>query len=557
MIPASDNAERFRDHDVLLRAGLNHIEQGITVFDRELCLVAWNRRFFELLEFPDDLAVVGTPFSAFMRYNAERGEYGDGDVEQLTAERVELARRFTSHYIERTRPNGRIVSVRGEPLPEGGFVTVYTDITDLRRNEQLLSERSHQLEERVHKRTAELIEANKKLRKEIESRKRFEAALAQAKKMESVGRLAGGLAHDFNNILTIIIGNLDSLRKNFEDWDEIMQFIEPATRAARRGADTTRQLLSFARQQPLRPIAVDVKSLVEHMVTLLRHSMGSIETAVATRAARMPLLAQVDPHMLENALMNLAINARDAMPDSGQLKFEIELSRENGDRLLDAPVAAGDYVQISVRDTGSGIDPDLVPHVFEPFVTTKDAQSGSGLGLSMVYGFVKQSHGYIRIESDPGKGTCVILLLPVAEGDVETGEVIAGTRERIKSDGELVLLVEDDEDVRSVVRRQLTDQGYLVVEAPDGQSAKRLVDTLQDVAIVVSDIMMPGGVNGLEVANYTRERRPNIRVVLITGFADWAGFPDAGDPAFPVLKKPFGQSELLDAIAESPNGAGA
>ena len=170
--------------------------------------------------------------------------------------------------------------------------------------------------------------------------------------MESVGRLAGGLAHDFNNILTIIIGNLDSLRKNFEDWDEIMQFIEPATRAARRGADTTRQLLSFARQQPLRPIAVDVKSLVEHMVTLLRHSMGSIETAVATRAARMPLLAQVDPHMLENALMNLAINARDAMPDSGQLKFEIELSRENGDRLLDAPVAAGDYVQISVRDTG-------------------------------------------------------------------------------------------------------------------------------------------------------------------------------------------------------------
>ena len=538
-----------REYDTLMRAGLNHIDQGITVTDCDLRVVAWNRRFFELLEFPEELATVGTPFSAFMRFNAERGEYGPGDVEQLVAERVRLARRFTSHYMERVRPNGQIIAIRGEPLPEGGFVTVYTDVTDVRRTEQMLRERSDELEAGVRQRTAELSDANAKLRKAIESQKRFETALVQAKKMEAVGRLAGGLAHDFNNLLTIIIGNLLSLQKNYEDWDEIMQYLEPAVRATRRGVETTRQLLSFARQQPLRPVPVDVKSLVEHAVTLLRHSMSAIEIAVVTPASSRPLMALVDPHMLENALLNLAINARHAMPNGGSLSFEIEPTREGGHRLLDAPVASGDYVQISVADTGCGIDEALLPQVFEPFVTTKDAQSGSGLGLSMVYGFVKQSGGYVRVESAPGRGTRVTVLLPIATAAGEACDVDDELTEAPRGEGELVLLVEDDEDVRAVLRRQLTEQGYLVVEAPDGHQAKRLIETLRDVAILISDVMMPGGISGFELADFTKACRPDVRIVLISGHADWTGSRADQAGSFPVLRKPFETRDLLNAIA--------
>ena len=538
-----------KEYDTLLRAGVNHIDQGITVTDCDLRVVAWNRRFFELLEFPEELAKVGTPFSVFMRYNAERGEYGLGDVEQLVAERVRLARRFTSHYIERTRPNGQIIAVRGEPLPEGGFVTVYTDVTEMRRTERMLRERSDELEAGVRQRTVELSDANAKLRKAIESQKRFETALVQAKKIEAVGRLAGGLAHDFNNLLTIIIGNLVSLQKNYEDWDEIMQYLEPALRATRRGVETTRQLLSFARQQPLRPVPVDVKSLIEHTVTLLRHSMTAIEIAVVTSASSRPLMALVDPHMLENALLNLAINARDAMPDGGSLSFEIEPTREGGHRLLDAPVAAGNYVQISVVDTGCGIDEALLPKVFEPFVTTKDAQSGSGLGLSMVYGFVKQSGGYVRVESATGRGTRVTVLLPIATGVNETCGADDELPETPRGDGELILLVEDDEDVRTILRRQLTEHGYLVVEAPDGHQAKRLIETLRDVAILISDVMMPGGVTGFELADFTKARRPDVRIVLISGHAEWASARADEHESVPLLRKPIETQDLLRVIA--------
>ncbi len=539
-------------HGTLLRAALDHINQGLTVVDSELRVVVANKRLFELFDFPLELAEPGTPFEAFMRYNAERGEYGPGDPDKLTRERVELARKFRSHYLERTRPNGRIVAVQGEPLPEGGFVTVYSDITEQREHEIELKERSVFLEENVKERTIKLISVNKELRRTIESQKKMESALIQARKMEAVGRIAGGLSHDFNNILTVILGNLGALMEKYKDWEDIADHLQPAIRAARRGAETTRQLLAFARRQPLKPIAVDVKSLITDLVPLLHRSMTEVEIIVAANTDDGRCWAMADPHMLENALLNLAMNARDAMPGGGRLCLEIECVSPEEGRIFDAPVAAGEYVQVAVRDTGCGIDPDILSRVFEPFVSTKDAGSGTGLGLSLVYGFVKQSGGYIKIDSERRKGTCVSFLLPRAT-PYRTSEVssMRPHNELREGGGKLVLLVEDEEDVRAILRRQLSDHGYLVIEARDGRQASYLIDNVRDIAILISDVVMPGGLSGIDLARHVRATRPEIRCVLISGIAEWIDGSQVEKHEFPILRKPFDTSELLNLIANS------
>lgn len=539
------------NNHALLSAGLDYISQGISVFDSELRLVASNARLFELLDFPLDLAALGTPFEAFMRHNAERGEYGPGDIEKQVRERVELAEKFSKHYIERTRPDGMVIAVQGTPLPHGGFVSVFTDITEQRKNEIELSGRSAVLEERVKERTAKLSAANKELRKMIEAQKKMESALVQAKKMEAVGRIAGGLSHDFNNLLTVILGNLEALRERYEDWEEIVDHLEPAIRAARRGADSTRQLLAFARRQPLQPVPVDVASLMADMVPLLRRSMGTIEIAVVSKTGDNLCCALADPHMLENALLNLAMNSRDAMPSGGLLSMEIERVRHDGRALFDAQVPQGDYVQISVRDTGLGIDKDIFPRVFEPFVTTKDAGSGTGLGLSLVYGFVKQSGGFIKIDSERGTGTCVTFLLPYSSTGVETTEPLVLSVSAGEVGEKLVLLVEDEEDVRSIIRHQLSEYGYMVVEARDARQAMHLIDTIQGIDILISDVMMPGPMNGLDLAKHARVARPAMRIVLISGYVEQMDRSSGDENDFPLLRKPFDKSELFKLIAGS------
>lgn len=539
--------------NALLRAALDHINQGLSVVDHELRVVVTNRRLFELFDFPLHLAEPGTPFEAFMRCTAERGEYGPGDPDKLTRDRVELARKFRSHYLERTRPNGRIVAAQGEPLPGGGFVTVYTDVSEQRRNEFELKERSTLLEERVQARTAELSALNRELHKTIDSQKKMESALVQARKMEAVGRIAGGLAHDFNNLLTIILGNLGALMDTYKDWKDVADHLEPAIRAARRGADTTRQLLAFARRQPLQPVPIDVKSLITDLVPLLRRSMSTVEIVVATNRDDGCCWALADPHMLENALLNLAMNARDAMPGGGLLSMEIECVAHDGSPLaeaaFDASPSEGDYVQVAVRDTGCGIDPDILPKVFEPFVTTKDAGSGTGLGLSLVYGFVKQSGGYARVESERGEGTCVTFLLPQTSPEDEMQDTDHVPDSTIgEGCGKLVLLVEDEDDVRAIVRRQLSDHGYLVIEARDGVQASRLLENVHDIAILISDVVMPGGLSGVDLARLVRSTRPGIRSILISGLAEWIENAHIEKDEFPVLRKPFDKLELLRLI---------
>lgn len=537
-----------RDY-ALLRAALDHINQGLSVVDRELRVVVTNKKLFELFDFPSELAEPDTSFEAFMRYNAERGEYGPGDTDKLTRERVELAQKFKSHYMERARPNGRIIAVQGEPLPQGGFVSVYTDVTEQRKSEFELKERSAVLEKHVKERTVKLSAANIELRKTLESQKKMESALVQAKKMEAVGRIAGGLSHDFNNILTVILGNLNALKEKYEGWEDIADHLEPAIRAARRGAETTRQLLAFARRQPLQPIPVDVRILITDLVPLLRRSMGAVEIAVVSNTDIGECHALADPHMLENALLNLAMNSRDAMPGGGLLSVEIELVRHDGKAIFDAPVEEGDYVQIAVRDTGVGIPRDILPKVFEPFVTTKDAGSGTGLGLSLVYGFVKQSGGFIRIESERGKGTCVTLLLPrTTSGHKANESGCTSSNSFGDGGGKLVLLVEDDEDVRKIIRRQLSDHGYLVVEARDGQQATHLIDNIRNIEILISDVMMSGGMSGLDLVRRVRATRPEIKSLLISGIAEWVDRVQGEESDFPILRKPFEKSELLSLI---------
>lgn len=542
-----DERRRFE----LLQGGLDLIDQGLTVFDGDLTLVAWNLRFFTLLEFPLEMARVGTPFADFMRANAVRGEYGEGDVEEKVVERVRLARAFKAHYLERVRPNGTILAVRGEPLPHGGFVTIYSDITQQRYHERLIQERNEELDLRVRERTAALEAANVELKRANAEQKRMEAAFVQAQKMEAVGELTGGLAHDFNNLLTIVISNLAALRDRHGSSANLMEFVEPALGAAHKGADLTRRLLAFARRQPLEPRTIEVNQLIDSLLRLLRRSLPEV-IRIGCVYEQDKLYTHVDPQQLEHALLNLALNARDAMPQGGQLTIRSARRKLSQAEASELDVSLGSYVEIVAEDTGNGMDAATLARALEPFFTTKEFGSGSGLGLSMVYGFVKQSGGAVRIRSTPGAGTAAVLLLPAraAPAQMETprpahAPVSAGA-------SRLVLLVEDDAEVRKVIRRQLTDLGHMVVEAAAGDEALSIVEGVPELSVLVSDIVMPGAMDGRQLARLARQMRPDVRVVLITGHAEGLESWNEAERRITILRKPCTKEELSAAIEEMP-----
>ena len=545
----SDMPDELRRFE-LLQGGLDLIDQGLTVFDGSLRLVAWNQRFFTLLDFPMEMARVGTSFADFMRINALRGEYGEGDIEEKVAERVRLARSFQRHYIERVRPNGTIVAVRGEPLPHGGFVTIYTDITQQRYHERLIHERNEELDRRVRERTAELEAANIELKRVNAEQKRMEAALVQAQKMEAVGELTGGLAHDFNNLLTIVISNLASLRDRQSGSAPIMEFVQPALVAAHKGADLTRRLLAFARRQQLEPRVIEVNRLIASFLTLLCRSLPEL-IRIASKPWPYKLHIHVDPQQLEHVLLNLALNARDAMPQGGDLIIWTASREVSEAEASELDVALGHYVEIGVDDTGTGMDAVTLSRAFEPFFTTKEFGSGSGLGLSMVYGFVKQSGGAVRIRSTCGEGTAVVLLLPVSTTPAEA-EMPTPSRALSPADSpRLVLLVEDDAEVRKVIRRQLSDIGHVVIEASSGEEALMIVESVPELSALVSDIVMPGSMDGRQLARLVRDRRPELRVVLITGYAEGLETRSGADQRIVILRKPCTKEELGAAIEDS------
>ncbi len=393
-------------------------------------------------------------------------------------------------------------------------------------------------------------------RREQAERTKLEAQLHQAQKMEAIGNLTGGMAHDFNNMLGVIIGNIDLLRDMKGDDPDIDELTREALDAAFRGADLTRRLLAFARQQPLRPQHVDVNELVSGITRLLRRTIGEdIEISLDLAAELWPVV--VDPAQLEASLTNLATNARDAMANGGRLMIV------TANRTLDADYAAqhaevvpGGYAMLEVSDTGCGMTPEVMHRIFEPFFTTKSRDKGTGLGLSMVFGFIKQSGGHIGVYSEPGIGTTFRLFLPRMTEDVPIVEESAATP-LLHGRGELVLVVEDNAALRRVVTRQLGELGYRVLAAENAAAGLELLDR-QSIDLLLTDIVMPGGINGRELARRARQRWPEIKIVFTSGFSEARLSGDAGQLAActPLLSKPYRKEDLASAAREALDRVG-
>lgn len=375
-------------------------------------------------------------------------------------------------------------------------------------------------------------------------RRSLEEQLAQARKMEAVGQLTGGVAHDFNNLLTVVLGNIDMLATRKEEEDRRMRRIEAVRQAAERGRDLTGQLLAFSRRQHLSPVTLDVNVLIQEFAPLLRQAVGEAVTLDVELAGEQ-LKTHVDPTQLETALLNLAVNARDAMPDGGRLR--IRTWREPG---ANDPA----WVCVEVADTGVGMPEEVRSRVFEPFFTTKEVGKGSGLGLSQVYGFVRQSEGEVRLDSDVGQGTTFQLLLPASNRRAETPRRVQATRE-IVGGTERILLVEDDPTVLSLTYDVLTNLGYSVQTATNAAEALDRLGADLRIDLLFTDVVMPGGVSGLSLARAARDLRPGLRVLLTSGFVGEGRVVD--DCEFPLVDKPYETSVLAATLRKLLDDRGA
>jgi PAS domain S-box-containing protein len=376
-----------------------------------------------------------------------------------------------------------------------------------------------------------------------------EEQLRQAQKMEAVGQLTGGVAHDFNNLLAVILGNTELMTDLLGKGSDLSRYLEAVSRAADRGAELTQRLLAFSRRQPLRPQVTDLPALVDGMTGMLGRTLGeTIE--IETRGDRDIWAVLADPGQVENALLNLAINARDAMPDGGRLTIEIANAAlgediQSGDQ---GDFSPGQYVVVTVGDTGIGMAPEVLEHAFEPFFTTKRVGEGSGLGLSMVYGFAKQSHGHVTIESTEGQGTTVKLYLPRAEAaNEEAAPEVTSAEPRGR--GERILVVEDDPEVLSLAVSLLESLGYEVVTAKDGGGAIGELATLPRVDLLLSDVVLPGGMSGPDLADQVRHHAPEIKVLFMSGYAEVTGsYRKLLDSGSDLLDKPFHKRELAQKV---------
>lgn len=633
----------------LILEGLAHVNQGVTIFDHNLKLVAWNDKFLDIYGYPKQLAFSGADFSSFIRHNAKNGEYGKGQVDQLVSERVNTARKFTKHLFERERPNGTVIEIAGTPLPTGGFVTTYTDITDTKRMQE-------KLQDLVHTRTQELTLSNQRLKlvadevpagivhldKEMTilySNKRFAhaylknpeeifglhvnqvlsektlqesahffeqsrrgalvefemridlpgnrtkdirtllrpetpssgevigfyfvsfdvtrrkataSALMRSQKMDALGRMASGISHDFNNLLTIILGNLVPLSEKLPSGTLVDEYLAPAISAARRGSSLTQRLLKLARREQFDPQPTDINQAVFEICELFKSSLPKT-LKISHIHSESVSEAYVDRAQLEMALLNFAMNSRDATDGSGSITITVSsyiLPNQEAE-LLHLP--AGEYVKLAFSDDGCGMTASQADRIFEPFYTSKAAGTGSGLGLSMVYGFVQQSNGSIRVESAPEKGTTFTVLLPSVRlvlFDKESEkpfhersqpEVVSPTEDGLP----MILLVEDDHDVRRIIRRKLAEIGYPLVEAENSAEALRLLGRIKEIGILLSDIGIPGEMDGNSLASCVRAEFPEIGIVLMSGQTN---FSSVKDQNIPFLRKPFDVADLSEAL---------
>ncbi|WGJ15952.1 PAS domain S-box protein [Methylocapsa sp. D3K7] len=390
--------------------------------------------------------------------------------------------------------------------------------------------------------------------RDLTARIKLEQDLRQAQKMEAIGQLTGGVAHDFNNLLTVISGNLEILERRLT-IAEHREILNEAQEASKLGAELTKRLLAFGRRQPLNPKPTDLNALAGGMVELLRRTLGET-VEIETRLSGGLPQTMADPGQIENALLNLAINARDAMPEGGQLIIETAVAEVDKDYAAAyADLMPGRYITLAVTDTGSGMTPEVRQRAFEPFYTTKGPGLGSGLGLSMVYGFVKQSGGHVQLYSEPGHGTTVRLYLPQHAGAVRAEAERATASVGPESLGKTVLVVEDDPRVRRVSVRRLKELGYAVIEADSGPAALLVLDREEPIDVLFTDIVMPGGMTGLDLAQEARKRRPELKVLVTSGYAEPAvvkGSPLTADVDW--LGKPYSINDLDAKLRELLGG---
>ncbi len=509
-------AEQARVQATKMDAIIAGMPDGLMMLDPELKLVEWNAHFPEFAGVPKDLLRTGLDLSKILRAQAAAGEFGRVDVDAEVARRMALLRSGGSTgAIERTRPDGSTLELRRSRLSDGGFITLYTDISE---------------------------------------RRQAERQLRQAQKMEAVGHLTGGVAHDFNNLLMVILGNLELAQQSLEASDLLRAHrkIITAQGGAQRAATLTKRLLAFARQQSLEPQPVDANRIVADMSDIIRHSIGGgveFETVLAGGLWD----AVVDPNQLENALLNLAINARDAMPDGGKITIETaNASLDAAYAAGHAEVTPGQYVMVAVSDGGTGMTAEAAAQAFEPFFTTKEVGKGSGLGLSQVFGFIKQSNGHVKIYSELGAGTTVKLYLPrltanhppLIETDPPKPELPQARRQ------ERILAVEDDADVLAYSVDALETLGYQVFGVKDAESAMTVLEGHPEITMLFTDVQLPG-LNGPELVERALQRRPDLAVLYTTGYtANAILHRGILDRDVKSLNKPFNLAELAATMRE-------
>jgi len=505
-----------------LSTTLDSLSQGVAVFGPDRALTNWNECFQVLLDLRRAMIRPGTSYAALAEHTAETGrpvlETWDQVSHGGTGPREAVV-------YERSRADGHHLELRRTPMPDGGFVLTISDMT---------------------------------------KRAQAEGVLREAQKMQAIGQLTGGIAHDFNNLLQVILGNLEFVRAKLTDDARLQQRIERAAWAAQRGATLTGQLLAFARKQPLAPAAIDLAATMPDLIPLLRRTLGEhIEVRYVETAGLWPAMA--DPAQLEAAVLNLALNARDAMPGGGRLTIEL------GNKVLDeeyardhAEVVPGDYALVAVSDTGHGMTPEVVARVFEPFFTTKPDGKGTGLGLAMVFGFVKQSGGHVKVYSEPGEGTTVKIYLPRAVGAVAAAPRIGAPVELPRGTG-TVLVVEDEAAVREIACAILTDLGYRVLEAADGEEALLVFGAnTASVDLLLTDVVLPGKVRGRELSERVRMVRPEVKVLFMSGYTENSIVHHGRlDDGVQLIGKPFKREQLARKVAEvlgapitAPEGSG-
>ena len=439
-----------------------------------------------------------------------------------------------------------------EPIEPEELLATVNALLRMHAAEQALQRMNATLENTVAERTRELTEAYRRLESETDERRKAEQLLWHTQKLDAVGQLTGGIAHDFNNLLAVIVGSLEMIRGSLETPGEfprtkVQRLLKTAEAATDRGTRLTRQLMTFARRSTLQPETVMVDAAIRACEPFLRRALGE---AIAFRLGSDPALwpCRIDPVQFEAAILNLVVNARDAMPDGGVLDIAAvnvtvaaPLLERSGE------VAPGDYVCIRVTDSGIGMSPDIAARAFEPFFTTKDVGRGTGLGLSQVYGFVKQSDGHIGLETEPGRGTSFRLYLPRSAPTRAAEPIAQPPHGALPTGTETVLVVEDNPQVRELATTTISGLGYHVLEASTGKDALDILQRNGTVDLLFSDIVLPDGMNGFELVSKARALHTGLRALMTSGYAN-ANRPGSEQPDVPVLLKPYRRNELAEQI---------